>query len=139
MKILINKMKKEVEIDFPNLPQRSQEYIINYGLKQALNDPLAGITDAAEIEGKLAMRMDALQNGTVGLLRSRISLPPLEALALRIAKTKLRKHFKGQKIDPKELEEKAAEFAKDPRLVKIAQAQLDAQKALADVNVVFGE
>lgn len=65
--VQIAKTQQTLNIDFATLPEASQKYIIQYGLKQCLNDSHSAFKDVEEAKGQVEAKLEALQNGTVTL------------------------------------------------------------------------
>lgn len=63
MNVFIRRLNKAVEVSWDDLPKVSQEYIINYGLTQTLNDCHASAEDDADAEAKVKARLDRLIAG----------------------------------------------------------------------------
>lgn len=79
--IYINKLGFEVKVD---LPQNLEKQAIEHGLKQKLNDSVAGVKDSATAEQRIQAVIKQLENGiwsSRGATKS-----PLEKIALRLAK-----------------------------------------------------
>lgn len=75
MQVLIGKVAQTVEVDFDSLPKVSQEYIINYGLKQVLNDCHASISLKAVDKAGLLMYPDseAVGRATMEAVREKLA------------------------------------------------------------------
>lgn len=73
------------EIDFSGLPEVSQQFIIAYGLRQYLNDAVAGVKDdQAKASEKVMLKMKKLIEGTVGT-RESSGKSALETVVYRLA------------------------------------------------------
>ena len=126
LNIFIKKLDKTLEIDFDTLPEATKSYVINYGLKQTLNDSIAGATKA-EAEGLLAARLDALLAGTCGQRAVGGGIGELE----RIAKSIVKKLFKSKGLTGTVLESKVEEAWNHPKVMAKAEAELAERKAAA--------
>jgi len=148
MDINIAKADTTIEIDFESLPEVSKDYVINYGLTQALNDavaPLAVIdgkvcvnkkplddTSAdkfAEIVlGRVQKKIDALIAGTVRIAGTRVG-DPIKAEAIEIAiDMTVRGEFKktGKPLDAKAMRARAVELVgRNPAYLHLAQKRFD--------------
>ena len=69
--ILIKKVQETVEVDFDNLPEISKQYLIEYGLKQRLNDCHSSLTlkDGAKAEDIMQAVHDCLAGLQAGTIR----------------------------------------------------------------------
>lgn len=64
--ITVAKAEKTFQVDFDKLPEASREYIIRYGLRQSLNDSVAGAEAKSDEALKRAQaRYDGLLDGTI--------------------------------------------------------------------------
>ena len=148
MDINIAKADTTIEIDFDSLPEVSKDYIINYGLTQALNDavaPLAVIdgkvcvnkkpldNTAADkfgeiVIGRVQKKIDALVAGTVRIAGTRIG-DPIKAEAIDIAiDMTVRGEFKkaGKALDAKAMRARAVELVgRNPAYMHLAQSRFD--------------
>lgn len=136
MKVFISKLGTEVEIDFDALPDASKSYVIAYGLRQSLNDCLAPKELTGEAaEARLADRIAALGDGTIGSRQSATPRDPVAAKALEIARGLLRKKF-ARKADPEAFDAKALELSQHDKIVTAAKKALEATAGLAiDLDV----
>ena len=69
--IPVPKAGMDVTLNWKELPEISQEYLINYGARQSLNDAVASVkVDDPDCEtlaqGFVGKRVDALTEGTIG-------------------------------------------------------------------------
>lgn len=146
--INIAKAETSIEVDFAALPEVSREYIVNYGLTQALNDavaPLAVIdgkvcvnkkpledTSADKFEeivlGRVQKKLDALIAGTVRVAGVRVG-DPVKAEAIEIAiDMTVRGEFKkaGKTLDAKAMRARAVELVgRNPAYMHLARARFD--------------
>ena len=99
--IAISKAQTTESIDFAQLPPASQNFVIAYGLRQYLNDAVAGIKPEQVAEAKAAVesRMKQLELGTVGV-RAVAEKNPVKAEAKR----EVLKALKAKKISPDTVE-----------------------------------
>lgn len=97
----VTKAGKSFEIDFQGLPEVSREYLIAYGLRQALNDVHASISlKAADKDGNKLYETEAdvtaaaleaveeriakLQEGTMSLRAGGAPVDPVEAMRQKV-------------------------------------------------------
>jgi hypothetical protein len=65
--ITVSKTNQQFNIDFEALPKASQDYVIQYGLKQCLNDCHSAFKDVDHAKAQVEMKVEALRSGTVSL------------------------------------------------------------------------
>lgn len=75
--IRIAKTNQTLEIDFKTLPEATKQYVIQYGLKQCLNDAHSAFKDVAEAKGQVEAKLEALQNGSVTLRATAERVDPI--------------------------------------------------------------
>lgn len=63
MQVYVPKLKKSVEVDFDSFTQGVQSAVIEYGLKQKLNDCISGEKDPEKMESTVAAMIDQLASG----------------------------------------------------------------------------
>lgn len=120
-----------VEIAFDELPEKSKQYLVNYGLRQSLSDSFASAKDAAEFEALLDKRVTSLLEGTVGMRGG--SGDPVTREAKRLAEIEVKGALRKanvtiSKVDPEKLKAALAAHleANADRLKKEAKTNLDA-------------
>lgn len=64
----IGKTGHKVEIDFESLPEQSQRYLIEYGLKQSMNDCRSGEPDAKKAIDLVERKLAALVSGSLRIV-----------------------------------------------------------------------
>jgi hypothetical protein len=104
--ISINKIGVAVDVDFGALPEVSQQFIINYGLRQVLNDAHAsiqlrdfpegeGFKDA--VENAVNTRLGALVSGDLTTKRGGgLPVDPVQREVIRMAREEVRAAIKAQ-------------------------------------------
>jgi len=99
--ISVSKAQQSYNIAWDSLPPASRDFIINYGLRQYLNDSVAGVKPDQTIEAQKAVnaRMEALRLGTVGV-RATVERNPIKAEAKR----EVLKALRLKKIKPENVE-----------------------------------
>lgn len=121
--IAIAKAAKSVDVDFDNLPEVSQKYFLEYGMRQALNDATASLkrsecSSQTDFNAKaLAMvqkRLDGILKGELRQTTGRIA-DPLEAEVMRLAVSTISNALlsKGEKLadyTTKDLRERAVQL-----------------------------
>lgn len=87
--IRVAKLDRDFAIDFDALPANAQAFIIEYGLRQKLNDAISALNmeaEGAQADGvaKVTSVIEALQNGEIRLMGGREG-DPIKAEAKRLA------------------------------------------------------
>jgi hypothetical protein len=126
-------------IDFAALPIASQEFVVNYGLKQLLADSHVSGKTLEEKEGLLDKKLDKLFEGTLAIRSSgpRDGDPVAKELT-KLATAKVHAHIKTKlklKVADVDKEDMAALMAKAramPALIAQAEANV---AALAGIEV----
>lgn len=147
--MIVNFVKgKTYSLDTTSLPQASQDYLLQYGFNQSLQDCIAGVAKAvraerveagddeeaieaaieAAIEGKLSKRVDSLVAGTMGLPTTR---DPLATLAKEIVTQHLA--AKGAKVSKEKLAELVATYLAKSR--PQLEAELERRKSAVEVDI----
>lgn len=138
MEIFIAKADKSVTVDYDALPAVSQEYIINYGLRQVLNDAAASVAgDDKDVVAKtLALvnkRLDRILAGTVNIRESSgRTANPVQAEAIELALGTVRGEWKkaGRKTDAKAMLVAAkTKVAANPAYLHIAEGNVAKREA----------
>ena len=150
MKAIYNKAGKEYSVETDSLPGVSQEYLMQYGFDQSLQDCIAGVAkatrtarakagDTAEqimaaielaIEVKLQKRIAAIVAGTMGLPTVR---DPVRTLAVEYVTRGLKK--KGVTVTKARFAELVAEKVEKQRAALVAElARRDALELDVDVD-----
>jgi len=152
--ISIAKAGETVTVDFDALPEVSQKYVIEYGLRQSLNDATASLkrdeykSDEEFKAAALAVarkKLDAIESGELRQSAGRIG-DPVEAEYMRLAVAAISTAIinKGGKLKEytmKQLRERAAGLAeKNPDVAKRLRAKAEATVAekaelAADIEV----
>lgn len=104
MKIYISKADAFLEVDFDAMPENAKAFIIEYGLKQKLNDKGASATvkDLGPVEaGKQAFAMaetslEALMAGRISVRTAAQTISAEDRISLRVTRS-LYKQFIGAK------------------------------------------
>jgi hypothetical protein len=91
--INVNKIARSVEIDFDALPEASKAFVVNYGLKQLLNDSIVSGEDDGERNGLLDKKLDKLREGTLDIRESNRETNPLAREVTRRAELATVSHF----------------------------------------------
>lgn len=128
------KGKHPVKIDWNALPDASQFFIINYGLRQYLADGMAGAETEAEAAAAIAERTRKLTEADFSRTRGEGTSKPdtVDVRALRLAKEFLRNRLKeaNQTVEKDKIAEAAAKLVETstPMDWKAeAKKQLDAE------------
>jgi hypothetical protein len=138
--ILIAKFKTSIEVpDFETLPDATKEYIIEYGMRQSLNDRVAGETDLKEGMALVQKRLDGWIAGTVRAMGTR-EVDPVKTESKRLALVAVKNAIreKGKKIA--DFEDQLpdlvdAYLAKHPETMDAAKANVDARKSAVKVDL----
>lgn len=153
MQITINKTASIVEVDYDNLPDNSKAFILNYGIRQILNDCHSSIIRkdfetneafAKAVSDAVSAKITALAAGDLTIRRGGSSQPadPVEREALAIARAEIKSAAKAKGLSLKVLgEEKFAELVKanlaknGERITKQAKANLKKAAEAPTVNL----
>lgn len=159
MQVYIEKGAQSVEVSFEELPAISQTKVIEYGLKQLLNDACAPVKLRGADEGKIdglrseamglvAKRLDNLKAGVLRSTRVAGGGDPVarEAFKIALGKVQKAKGFlawvakNGLKVTDKAYTDKARELAKRlasrEDIVALAQANVAAAAEIeVDVDI----
>lgn len=73
--INVNKLNESVAVDFEALPDNAKQYVIEYGLKQIVNDSHSGIKDKEEVKAVIERKLQALAEGNITIRRGGSSNP----------------------------------------------------------------
>lgn len=127
--VRLGKTDHSVEVAIDDLPEHVRVYLMNYGLKQCLNDAAAGGKDEGE---KIALFDKRLDNLRAGALRAqREGLSPLARHARDIA-TEYAKR-KGLKDDA--LKAWVAKAVASDVIRDMAQKRLEAEAAMPEIGL----
>ena len=96
--ITISKVNRKVDVDFDALPEKSKAFVINYGLKQLLNDSIVSGESDDERNGLLDKKLDKLLEGTLDIRESTRETDPLAKEITRLAEDQTAKHFAKQGV-----------------------------------------
>lgn len=96
--IKIAKINRSESIDFDALPQKSKDFVVNYGLKQLLNDSIVSGESDEERNGLLDKKLDKLLEGTLDIRESTRETDPLAKEITRLAEDQTAKHFAKQGV-----------------------------------------
>lgn len=142
--IFINKIAESFQIDFAELPNNSQQYIIGYGMKQSLNDATASIKDSdfkskdefiSAVKLAVTSRIDKLLAGTPPAVGNGGVANPVDKRAYEILSAVVRKQGIKKADLPKTLVELAEIVHLKPEQVdKLrikAKAQLELEASFA--------
>ena len=146
--VTIAKTGQAVEVDFAALPANSQEFVINYGLRQILNDCHSSVTRAGwegtseefaeAIMSAVNAKLSALSTGDLTTRRgSGQPADPVEREALKIAREELTAAVKAKGKRIKQIENfdelvKAHADKNEERLMKEARARIKASATKAE-------
>lgn len=133
----IGKINESYSLDFAKLPFISQTYIINYGLKQTLNDAAAGISDKgyndkalfiSHVKEAVGKRLSQLIEGNPPKIGSGVQMDSLDkriykilAVKSKIAKKELPKTLE-ELVEIMQISDKKLEEIKDS-VKKIIEAE----------------
>lgn len=93
--VTIGKLNESIEVDFAALPAVSQAFIIQYGLKQLLNDALVSGETNDERRGLVHKKLDGLKSGQLRSTSTRSSDPVAREIK-RLATINADKWARGQ-------------------------------------------
>ena len=133
IEIQVKKAEQAYEFDFVNLPEAAKEFVIEYGLRQIMNDSVSSAKTQAEAEGMAGKKYDALLSGTLRAVRSATPADPIGAEAQAIAKgiVKASQAWATLRAKTEDKEERKAWFA-----AKVAEvAGMDQVRAQAEMNI----
>ena len=104
--ISVAKAQQSYAVDFENLPAASQVFVINYGLRQYINDSVAGIKpdDTQGACEAVLNRLAQLDSGTVGI-RATVERNPVKAEAMKLAGDKVKTALRAKGIKVNDLAE----------------------------------
>jgi hypothetical protein len=130
----------ERTVDVATLPANAMAFIVHYGLKQYLQDGMAGAETEAEAVAGVDERIGKLKSGDLSRARGESDKPDsVESRAIKLAKAFLRDQLKAaNKTAPKEKVAEAAAtlVTSQPKWKAEAKKQLDneakAKEALSD-------
>ena len=88
--VQIRKINAQVEVDFDALPETSKAFVIDYGLKQLLNDSVASKDDKLEIADTVDRKLAALVDGSVRISSTGRASNPLAKAAMDYAREVVR-------------------------------------------------
>lgn len=147
--ISLKKAETNVFVDFANMPEVSKAHILEYGLRQILNDAMASAKDKDEAESFAMKRLGNLMTGTLRASPNR-EADPVKAEAVRIATGKIKNApaFKrwltdndlkpADKDAVAKLRELAGEYAKRDDILDVARANVAAIKDMdLDIDLDF--
>lgn len=94
--VKIGALNETREVDFAALPANSQAFVIQYGLKQLLNDALVSGENVEEKRGLVDKKLDGLRSGNLRSTAERSDALQAEVnkIALKLARDKFRKDGK---------------------------------------------
>lgn len=133
----VKKADARYEFEFEALPKVTQEYIVNYGWRQALADSAASAKSTSEALGMVNKRYDNLVKGVI---RAERESDPVAREAKRLAIEAVNRALRKAGKDPKEVENLAdliAKASQDPKIAAQAQANVDAMAGL-DIDIDLG-
>lgn len=127
----------EAVIDWNQVPDEAQAFIIRYGLKQYLADGIAGAETVEDAAEGVKERVRKVLEADFARARGEGSAKPdsVEVRALRLAKDAVKAKAKAGnvKLDKEQIEETAkAWIAASPKFTKQAEAELAAAAALLE-------
>lgn len=140
VKVPIGKTETEREVDFDGLPENVQAYVIEYGLRQILNDAHSTVTEKAfpdpderaeQVEALVDAKLKAMLAGDVSIRN--VTRDPVKARMLTIAL----RHVQKVKTADGKVDVKATRAAAEAILKKkgplyrdLAESQIRAEKEL---------
>jgi len=138
--ILIAKFKRTVSVpDFDSLPLATRAYLIEYGMRQALNDRVAGESDADKGMALVEKRLAGWIDGTVRSMGNR-EVDPVNTEAKRLAEVAVKTAIraKGKKIS--DYEDQLSNLVKGylekhPETMVAAKANVDARRSATPVDL----
>lgn len=137
------KAKASVDVAFADFPDHVQRHLVEYGIRQVLNDAMAG----ADVKGGKAttgdaykLAMDRFANLREGTLRTHVGkeADPVKRRAKELAVEAVTKAVKAKGKKPDEVpnfKDLVAEFASRASTIEIAKAQVDQANAMPDVDI----
>lgn len=138
--VTIAKISQSIDIDFDTMPDSSRDFIFNYGIRQYLNDAVAGESDADKGLEKVMARMAKLESGDLSARAGRESDPikvEMKALARNAVRNAIRKA--GKKVSDYEdqittlIENYLSKHGESVRAT--AQANVAARKSAESVSL----
>lgn len=139
--VQIAKTGQSVEVDFKALPANSQEFIINYGLRQMLNDCHSALTvkgweGTQEAFNEAVMKavsdkLAAIASGDLSIRKAGKAEPvdPVERLALRMARELIKDALAAKKLTIKKIGEEKFESLVEAKMEKDGEALRKEAKA----------
>ena len=148
MEIFIAKAKRSITVDYDALPDVSKDYVINYGLRQALNDAAASVAsdDTEVVEKTLALvdkRLSRILNGTVNVRDSfGREANPVMVEAIELALGTVRGEYKknGKKLEAKAmLVDAKKKVAANPAYIHLAEKNVAQREADIAMLAAMGD
>ncbi len=149
LNVRVNKADQDFEINLSKIAPAGLAYLVQYGLRQSLNDAAAGAQDQPEAQGKAQMRLDAILAGTMGQRRNGTRQPadPVEAEAKHLAQQRVKAAIRAKgktlkevgRAKVEEMTEKVLEAEKD-KLLALAKKNVEcASKGGADMDTMLAD
>jgi hypothetical protein len=137
--IRIAKYNRTVDVEFSTLPEEAQLHIIEYGLRQNLNDRVAGEADADIGMALINKRLASLGAGDFRSTGGRES-DPVMAEAKRLASVAVKNAIRkaGKKVADYEDQLKGlieSFLDKHPEVLDVADANVKGRKSAPSVNL----
>lgn len=120
---------KPVSLDWDNLPDASQKFVIEYGLRQYLADAMAGAESQSEAYDNIDERVGKLTSGDLSRTKGEAKAKPdtEESRAIKLAAAFIRDQLKqaNAKAEAAQIKEAAQALVEaDPAYLKEAKRQL---------------
>ena len=138
--VQIRKINTQVEVDFDALPETSKCFVIDYGLKQLLNDAVASKDDKLEIADTVDRKLTALVDGSVRISSAGRASNPLAKAAMDYAREVVRASIRASGKQIKEyttgqITEAAAKIVDNADVQKEAARRVKMQDKEASVSL----
>jgi len=138
--IRVAKIARDVQLDFDALPESSKLFVVNYGLKQLLNDAIVSGETDDERNGLLDKKLDKLREGTMSVRDSSgRSGDPLARQITALATERTEAHFKKLGVKRKDVASAdwttvLNKFRAHPKIIETATAMV-AAKATDEIEL----
>lgn len=128
--IRVARINRNEVVDFDALPAKSKDFVINYGLKQLLNDSIVSGETDSERNGLLDKKLDKLFEGTLDVREGGTrESDPLARAITRIATGKTAEHFrklgiKTTQINADDWKVILGKFRVHPKIIALAEKEV---------------
>lgn len=137
--INVSKAKRSFNVDWDLLPPEARRHIIEYGLRQNLNDRVASAESVGEAEGLVMKRIDALYANEFRTSGGREN-DPVVTEAKRLAEVEVRRAIRKAGYKIKEYEDQIPSLVKNyiaanPDVIAFAEENVQGRKAAPGVDL----